>query len=153
MLDRFKNAFALLSAYLAHSGLPPVTFNQCEVNYINHVSNPIRLNAWREPFKYFNVFNPFPVADGEVIEDNSFQIRYLLTDGKSPVARLYVIGQPMIAYDQQPIFGLTLSVKGPPHTAELTGVTDFFKLGHDTIVRKFDTLATEFGAAEWGRST
>jgi hypothetical protein len=71
---------------------------------------------------------------------------------EEPVGRLHIAAEPAFRRsDSSPIVVLTLTARGRPLGVGLDGVLAFLDLGHEWIVRAFDSVTTSKMHRIWGR--
>jgi uncharacterized protein (TIGR04255 family) len=150
--------FAAFIEFLRVENLGEPEFDQCEVTYVNHIE---RDGLWSSHGDLHQVFrgwsSAYPSVRGQSPETIAVRVRHEIHDDKDSFAgRLYVdIDSGLLPADRaensepRPVFVLQLVARGHPFGAGLDGALGFLDLGHDTIVRAFDTITTDAAHSEW----
>ena len=140
-------------AFLMEQGLDPFSITQCEATYVN----PINL----EDVPGNSLQGLLSVVDGQMTtpflpeaEDMSFRARFRIPGptGK-PVGRLYMHADPtlkIVGTEQVPVILLQLVARGIPWESGIEGALDFLDLGHDWIIRGFESITTRAMHSKWG---
>ncbi|CZT36111.1 TIGR04255 family protein [Rhizobium sp. 9140] len=149
ILDKFSEEATELSRYFSSIGSRPITFNQAEITYTNHiVLNNSDIGSTH--VDYLNVLNLERVVDPD---DIVFIMRRVLSNGENPFARLIVEAKTAVHNQTfQRMVVLSLTVRGNPPDGSLEDVLWFLKLGHEVIVEEFTAITTDYAHEVWGRT-
>ncbi len=151
----FKDELDVFRKFLATERLGEFKPNQCEVTYVNHV---VSGKSWERHGELGNVLTIFApkYSDGFLgePEDARMTVDYVIPspDG-GPFGRLHVSAQPAYrAVDDRAIFIVTLTARGCPGSADLTGVLRALDLEREWVVRGFASITGSKMHTEWGRT-
>ncbi len=146
MISKFKNELSNLQNYMLGISSQPLSINQCEVSYVNHII--ISDASERSPHKWLHFYN----LKGEVPEDINFSFREVIhnDDGK-PRGRLIVEAITGMNVKNQKIIRLTLTVRGAPKENTIDAALELLSDGRNIIVTKFAELTTDYAHKKWGR--
>lgn len=151
---QFEKSYAAFQQFVTAESLGEITFNQCEVTYINHI---LPCAVWQNHSQIGEVFalwNPgYSEMPLPLQEAASVTTRTVLTDelGRQ-FARLHLSIQSVYRLpDEVPMFLLSLTVRGAPLGEGLSGALAFFDSGRDWIVRTFATVTTPKMHKVWER--
>jgi len=148
----FLQHYRKLSDWVEERGAP-ITPNQCEVTYINHIY-PIP-NVWSkhaEAHKVFRGIQPIELPEGIQAEQAVWQAQYLLGAENETMGRLHVKVQPAFSLKGDvPIFVMELTARGAPPTPSLDGVMEFLDQGRHAVVTMFGRTTTPEAHEEWGK--
>lgn len=158
--EEFFENFKKFCAFLDEENLGIIEPNQCEVTYVNLIDIPLDVSqtAWMA-----HVFSNWSMAEnidlsahGQVstAEDATFKLRYTICDpsGDAPKGRLWVNVQPVIRSDDTEAIRFDLTARGSPMGIGMQGISDFFYLAREAIVRNFTALTTIELHEYWGRT-
>jgi uncharacterized protein (TIGR04255 family) len=153
---RYDHVQRLFSEFfpIFQEALSPEELNieQCEITYVNEVeAKPDSGHGHMELSRVLKLFNaPIELRDLPSPEDTQYQSRYVLRRGEDPYGRFYVSAVPGFSSPaNEPIYVVTLLVRGTLPNPGLDGALEFFKDGHDRIVRTFKEITTEDMHAKW----
>jgi len=153
--ETFKSELNIFHDFLAAEHLGDFKPNQCEVTYVNHV---VSGKSWERHGELGNVLTVFApkYSDGFLgePEDARMTVDYVIPspDG-GPFGRLHVSAQPAYrAADDRAIFILTLTARGCPSSADVTGVLHALNLEREWVVRGFASITGPEMHKEWGRT-
>jgi uncharacterized protein (TIGR04255 family) len=143
----FQAETSQLESFFVDMGAGPLTINQCEISYINHIYPPTggRIN----PYDWLSIFN-FGTLE---IDDFSVTFRRRITnsDGK-PIGRLICEGITNARpEDGQEFIQLSLTVRGVPNAPNLESALEFLVRGREIIVSQFADITTESAHRLWER--
>jgi hypothetical protein len=153
--ERFAEEVADFISFLREEKIAPITINQCEVTYVNHITPSSVWQRHGELAAVLRHWTDLP-AGGFLpqAEDVALRFRYIIPDdtGK-PIGRLHVAFQPAWrTTDYSPIFTMNLTARGKPLSADIESAFAFFDLGRQWIVKGFADLTTQIMQDEiWGR--
>lgn len=148
MFERFRGELKQLQGYLTALSQQPLTINQCEISYINHIAaeagEALRVSDWLR-FMTFGARDPddFSVAFREIINDEE----------KKPQGRLTCEASTAAKADGQQIIAVNLTVRGAPKGPDIDSALQFIAKGRELIVNRFAKLTTEEAHKKWGRVT
>jgi uncharacterized protein (TIGR04255 family) len=152
MIETFESGFQKFIDVIDRQRLGPVVPNQCEVSYFNQIPIQDGETIWSQ----FAV--TFPDAAGNTTvdglgapEDARFALRYIVpaADG-SALGRVIVVAEPARRADGVTIIQFTLTARGKPGTADMSGVLDFLKNGRVLLNRAFKMLTSPKMQERWG---
>lgn len=126
---------------------------QCEITYVNEIeAKPDSGHGHMELSRVLKLFSgPIDLPDLPAPEDTQYQSRYVLRRGDDPFGRFYVSAVPGLnTSTNEPIYVVTLLVRGTPPSPDADGARAFFEDGHDRIVRTFKEITTDDMHSEWG---
>ncbi len=154
MIDTFETGFRKFIAVIEREKLGPVVPNQCEVSYFNQILIPDGETIWSQ----FALTFPDRAGNATVDglgrpEDARFALRYTVpaADG-SALGRIIIAAEPaQRAADGAMIIQFTLTARGRPATADMTGVLEFLKNGRVLLNRAFKKLTSEEVQKRWGK--
>ena len=123
------------------------------MSYFNQIPIPEGRTIWSQ----FALTFPERAGDATVEglgapEDSRFALRYIVpaADG-SPVGRVAVAAEPALRADGATIIQFTLTARGRPTTADMSGVLDFLKNGRVLLNRAFKKLTSAEMQKSWGK--
>lgn len=147
----FESDFRSFEQHVQAARLGVVKPTQCEVTYINHISidDP-------EPWTLGDVVTLVnPGSPGDFlppVESIRLAAQYVITHDQDSVGRLHVTAEPATRRtDNRPIVVLTITARGRPLGEGIEGVVSFLDLGHDWVVRAFESVTTERMHMMWGK--
>jgi uncharacterized protein (TIGR04255 family) len=129
-----------------------LTIEQCEITYVNEIeAKPDSGHGHMELSRVLKLFSgPIELPDLPAPEDTQYQSRYVLRRGDDPFGRFYISAIPGFNNaSNEPIYVVTLLVRGTPPSPGAEGALAFFKDGHDRIVRTFKEITTEDMHSQW----
>jgi uncharacterized protein (TIGR04255 family) len=151
---QFEESHSAFERFVANENLGTITFNQCEVTYINHI---LPCQCWDshsqigEVFAFWNPGHseaPMPLQEAASVTTRTV----LLNERGDGFARLHLAIQSVYRIpDEVPMFLLSLTVRGAPLGEGLPGVLAFFDQGREWIVRSFATITTAAMHKVWER--
>lgn len=151
----FADDLAFLASFVQENGLGAIKPLQCEVTYVNDL-RPVQgiwsdhgdlsaiMRIWRDDLA--REWLPRP-------EEAQFTLNYVIASGGDPIGRLRIVVQPAFAVaDDLPIYRLNLTARGAPLSGgDVDGVLEFLDLGHEWIVRAFDSVTSDAMHKAWER--
>lgn len=155
---KFFDELEDLRHFFADESLGEIGPNQCEISYVNHISlrGGDRDLRPEEIFSCWRGIDYTSLTEFETLprfEAGRFALRFVVTDNDgNPVGRLYASAEPAQGPNQEPLINLTLTVKGAPIDASMTGVQQFLDTGRSAIVKAFTALTTPAMHELWGRT-
>jgi uncharacterized protein (TIGR04255 family) len=153
MIGTFERGLATFVEVITAEGLGDFLPNQCEVTYVNQIPVTEGTDALADAIE--RVF-PNQLANARLDElgkpeDFRFLIRYVIRHEGSPFGRLLVSAEPARRADGVAIVQLTLTARGKPFTADISGAIDFLECGRLHVVRSFAKLTSSTMHKVWGR--
>ena len=152
--SQFQNRFRSFIGFAERLGLGTVVPARCEVSYVNHIPAGQGWERFGELHKILSGYadkHTFLPEPEEVRYGAKFVMRDL-TSGAF-MGRLTVSAQPGVRrVDKKPLIALTLTSRGRPIGAGISGVLNFLDLGHEWIVQGFADLTTDEMHRIWGRN-
>lgn len=151
----FEHELAEFREFLTAEGLAPLSADQCEVTYVNHVFPE---EAW---FDHSELGKVIPSVAPRLTEgflpppeEARYAARYVIrSKNDTPLARLHVSAEPgYLLANKTPLFLLKLTVRGAPQSPDTPGILETLDLGHEWIVRGFATLTSSEMHHAWGRT-
>ncbi len=144
----FERDFSEFQSFLAEEKLGPITVNQCEVTYVNHI---VSGEGWGSQGDIHRIFTFWKQGMSSVPgspEDVALQMRFPIRgDRNEPIGRLHVDVQPAFrTTDDQPMYVMNLTARG-----QYGSGMDFFDIGRRWIVETFDRLTTPEMHRIWGK--
>jgi len=151
---QFEESHSAFQQFVATENLGEITFNQCEVTYINHI---LPCGAWENHSQIGEVFAfwnpgysemPLPLQEAASVTTRTV----LINDRGGNFGRLHLSIQSVYRLPNEvPMFLLSLTVRGAPDGEGLPGVLAFFDRGREWIVRTFATVTTAKMHQVWER--
>ena len=153
MIETFKSGFRKFIAIVDREKLGPVVPNQCEVDYFNQIPIPDGETIWSQ------LALTFPDRAGNATieglgapEDARFALRYVVPAADaSALGRVTIAAEPARRADGVTIIQFTLTARGKPATADISGVLDFLKNGRVLLNRAFKKLTSPEMQKRWGK--
>ena len=146
ILPAFQNDFREFKDFVEAEGLGPLTIDQTEVTYINHIfpadpgAKGVRLSDftkyWLPTDQEFGSIERFDVNFSKLLEE----------DGK-PFGRLHVKMTRGRVSDRD-MMVMNLTARGQKER-----IKDFLEIGHREIVTGFDVLTTKRMHVAWGKES
>lgn len=149
----FEGEVRCLEEYLLQERIGELRPNQCEVTYINHILAGEGWNEHRDAARVFPMLVPQALPSSwSYPEEIRFNTSYRMIEGGEPRGRLHVsITSGFLLPMRKPMFAMTLTARGAPLGNGIPGALAFLDLGHEWIVRGFDSLTGEAMHQAWGR--
>lgn len=150
---RFEQAIGTVTKFVEDQALSlaavPV---QCEVVYSNEIPAMGALGHG-DPDPVLRLWKPVDDVYPGPAEDVRFMTRHRLPkDERVAGGRLIVEVQPVMRLtDSEPVYLLSLTVRGAPVGATTADILSFVDFGHEVIVRAFASITTPGMHEEWGR--
>lgn len=154
--EPFAEDVGFLASFVEDAGIGSLKPVQCEITYINEIRPAERvwiehgdlsaiMRVWRDDLA--RTWLPKP-------EEAQFAVAYRLTHEGRPVGRLRISAQPAFTKaEDRPIYLLNLTARGEPLTGDLDGVLDFIDLGHEWIVRAFESVTSDVMHDLWEKES
>ncbi|MGA3029623.1 MAG: TIGR04255 family protein [Candidatus Limnocylindrales bacterium] len=149
--EPFSVDFGKLAEFLRRNDLGEILPTQCELTYINHI--PVMPGQAEQLADILSIVaTPKPGGFLPIAESIRVASQYVVRLQEEPVGRLHIAAEPAFRRsDSSPIVVLTLTARGRPLGVGLDGVLAFLDLGHEWIVRAFDSVTTSKMHRIWGR--
>jgi uncharacterized protein (TIGR04255 family) len=147
----FLGTWDKLATFLAAGNYDGPVANQCELTYVNHI---VPGKVWSRRGQVDKVLRVAGKASRFLPEpeDAQFTFRYRIPYEGRDVGRLYVQAAPGAKNDGSPVIQLNMIARGLPLAEGRDGLTAFFRLAHEWIVRGFAAVTTERAQKElWRR--
>lgn len=151
---QFEQSYNAFERFVASEHLGEITFNQCELTYINHI---LPSAVWEshsqigEVFAFWNptyTETPLPLQEAATVTTRTV----LKNESGATFGRLHLSIQSVYRLpDEVPMFLLSLAVRGAPAADGLPGVLEFFDRAREWIVRTFATVTTSKMHEVWER--
>jgi uncharacterized protein (TIGR04255 family) len=158
--DRFLEELQSVSEFLAEENIGQIEPNQCEVTYVNLISFEDGTDLHTQPDLAIHPLGHIRDPETEKgawlpeLEDAQYSARYILRqEGGEPAGRLVVSLAPLFAEENKKVLRLQLTARGAPLEPNIKGVSAFFDIGREAIVRGFTALTTPQMHKHWGRNT
>lgn len=145
-----------LKEFASDSGLGDLSFDQCEVTYVNHI---YPCEVWEEHKDLARVFrgwsSDYTLRDAEAI---SVKARHRIDDEAGAfLGRLHIdldsaYTRAREKKEYTPIFALKLIARGKPTADGIDGVVGFLDIGHEAIVNGFTSITTPEMHRVWRRT-
>lgn len=155
---KFFREFRIFEKFLEEESIGKIEPNQCEVAYVNHIEYPDNTDVRKVAERVFRVISPIRLnikdlgASLPEFEDMRFSSRYIIrNDEKTPIGRLAAFVKPGTIEGDRPIISFELTARGVPQSADLDGVSKFFDIGREAIVRGFTAMTTPKMHEVWKR--
>lgn len=155
--ETIREAFVLelesFARFVEKENLGSLQFNQGEITYVNHIIPGDAGTDHKDPHRIVRYWNPLTQGFLPPPEDISFNVRQVIRTRDQRVAgRLHTSLQAgWRSDDKAPIYILELTARGAPQSPDVIGVTDFFDLGREWIVKGFTEITTDEMHALWRR--
>ena len=156
---KFFREVSIFQDFLEDEQIGSIEPNQCEVTYVNHIelSGVRNVNTLTE--KIFRQWSRARLNSSDLgarlpeLEDVRFSTRYIIRDNEdNPIGRLMAVVHPIVIDGDRAAVSFELTARGAPITSDLKGVSDFFDIGRDVIVRGFTALTTPRMHEVWKRT-
>jgi len=146
----FERDLKTFTEFLASEDLGPMTINQCEVTYVDHIVAGEGWQTWSDAPRVFSFLGEF----SQPIEDGMFTLRFPIIHREKPVGRLTVEVQPALREsDERLMYVVNLTARGMMGMPGMTGEgREFLDLGRAAIVQQFAALTTPAMHSIWGRT-
>lgn len=152
LLPEFKAFFSEFEEFALGAGNSHVAPNQWEITYVNHI---LKGDLWNEPNEWVNIFPWFLIPATSVMGQSldGFQGEWQLIIGDE-LGRLHIsLTHARIGAESGPE-GLVLqfTARGPLNAEKgINTLDDGFNLGHESIVRSFADMTSEWAHKYWKR--
>jgi uncharacterized protein (TIGR04255 family) len=153
MIGTFETGFRKFIDVIDRERLGPVVPNQCEVSYFNQIPIPEGGTIWSQLALTFPHCTGNAIIDGlNAPEDARFALRYIVpaADG-SALGRVTIAAEPARRVDGITIIQFTLTARGKPASADMSGVLDFLMNGRVLLNRAFKKLTSAEMQKRWGK--
>ena len=147
----FVSAFGKFQGFIRDAGLGPLSINQWEVSYVNHIP---RGDLWESPSDWNRVlptlFPRGPSSEYVSFESCSGEWHHVIQPKRGRLHVAVQHGKPRVGNDE--VLILQLTARGPVDT-EKSGwdLEAGLRLGHEVIVRTFFQLMSLEAQDYWGR--
>lgn len=150
----FAQSFETFRKFIERENLGPLSLNQWEVTYVNHIapSETPRRHEWIS--RVFSIVETKYSDDflGD-FEEAKLNVSYVISDGEQPLGRLRISIEPAYrADDKQPIVVMKNIARGPLTSSDHDAMMKCLDVGHEWIVRGFASITTREMHRIWGRS-
>jgi len=154
LISSFRSELEQFGHFLKQEQLGDLSFNQCEVTYVNHIfANGVWsghgdlnkvLTLWAG--KHSDSFLP-------EAEDVRLATRYIIPGSENnPVGRLHVVATPAFRIsDKRALIVLNLTARCRPDGEALEGVFNSLNKAHEWVIRGFTSITTEQMHQVWRR--
>lgn len=157
--EKFFREIRFFERFLKEESIGEIKPNQCEVTYVNHIECLGNIDIRKMVEKVFRTISTVKKnvkdlgASLPEFEDIQFTSRYIIRDSeKAPVGRLTAVVKSGTIEGDHPIISFELTARGAPLSADLDGVSKFFDIGRESIVRGFTAMTTPKMHQVWNRS-
>lgn len=143
MIERFSNELNQLQEYMTSLSQQKFSINQCEVSYINYITDKSLIAGKWLNFLDFGDKEPedFAVSFREHIKDSEGNLQ----------GRLICDIKVGYRQDRTKIYVMNLTTRGTPKETDIDSALDFIRLGREIIVTRFAELTTKAAHKKWGR--
>jgi uncharacterized protein (TIGR04255 family) len=154
--DAFASDWNVVSDFLRVHSLGELLPAQCEISYVNHIDARAATGGYRDPSEIFSFISPAlgGVSQGQfeaLTHSTSFRAAGESSSSQPLLGRLYAeLVSAVSGKKGEPVYSLTLLLRGAPVGRDLDGVLDFFDFGHECIVKSFVELTTPEMHKDWG---
>lgn len=130
-----------------------VLATQCEVSYMNEIPAVGGGGGHGDPDPVLQLWKPVTDVLPGPAEDVRFATRHRLPEDKRTrggrlLIELLPVNRPVT---MEPLYLLSLTVRGEPATSDVAGVRAFLELGHEVIVKTFASITTTTMHEQWGK--
>lgn len=146
----FEANWQMFCAFLREEGLGEPFVVQCELTYVNHFEIEREWQSMREMPQILTVWSG-KFSEGFLPEPEAVQagVSFLMPDHQG---RLRINLQPAIRLtDRKRILQLNLVARGAPQSQDPGGISRWFDLGHEWIVRGFTDITSPEMHKLWKR--
>lgn len=152
-MPEFEGALRNFAGFIQEYDLGFVEPNQCEIGYINQIPVDSDQSPYRAMSELFGSLLPYPdVEELGQPDDSNLLIRYIIKDDDGrPIGRLIVSAEPARLLTGQMIIQLSLTARGAPDPADISGAVAFLHAGRRHIVRTFTAVTSPLLQTSWGR--
>jgi len=151
---RFNNDLTIFGQFLQSEQLPPISPNQCELTYVNHIRGDGVWERHGEAARVFRFLQDQEVGPELEPEDIRFNIRHqLLDDDGTPTGRLHLnVDSAFHTKSKEPMFVFKIVARGEPESDDPSGsgAIAFLDHAHEHIVRAFAAATTDRMHEQWG---
>lgn len=145
---RFLDELEIFNTFLAESGLEPVSFNQVEFTYVNHIDAEGR--SIQDVFK--DVVDESRFSPSLTLEAFSVNLKHLIKDEGESIGRLYTsIEKANRISDGKSLFILKFVARTHPLEPTISGVCASMDIMRREINNCFSTITTPKMHDEWRR--
>ncbi|HEX8843076.1 MAG TPA: TIGR04255 family protein [Pyrinomonadaceae bacterium] len=150
----FRNELDLFGRFLEEEQLGDLSFNQCEVTYVNHI---LAGDVWSGHGDLNKVLTLWAGKHSDSFlpeaEDVRLATRYIIPGSENnPLGRLHVIATPAFRIsDKRALIVLNLTARCRPDGEGLEGVFSSLDKAHEWVVRGFTSITTEQMHQVWRR--
>jgi len=151
---RFIDNFNRFDEFVNDFALGVIEPDQCEVTYVNHIYVDEHLDSLGQLERILQPWSGNRSDDFlSAPEEAAAQAKFRISDVKgNPIGRLHIKAEPrLIIGSGRQLIQLTLTARGAPHSASLSGVLAFFDLGREYVVRGFTSITTLDMHKAWER--
>lgn len=154
LISTFKGELEVFSQYLSEERLGELTFNQCEVTYVNHI---LPGEGWEKHGQVDKVLKFWRKNDDQDFiqepEDIRLAVRYIIPGSNhEPVGRLHLSVTPLFRRpDGRPVMALTLTARCRPEVGTIEGAVEALNKAHEWVVRSFASVTTSVMHKIWER--
>lgn len=152
LLPEFKKQFEKFEKFALDSGNPPLSLNQWEVTYVNHIPiGELWSSAGDWPQILTGLYWPPARPDKQKIDTLKGAWSYILGDN---LGRLHITLEHvrLLGQDGQDILSIQLTARGPLESGKIETFEDGFNLGHESIVLSFADITSELAHTHWKRT-
>jgi uncharacterized protein (TIGR04255 family) len=145
MVECFRSELAALDRYVAELMPQSLSINQCEISYINHITDERGKPNPRDWLKFASFEDVEP-------EDFTATFREIVRDPRGqPIGRFTCECSSNVGAAGRPIIALALTIRGNPAAPTADSALEFIKQGREIIVRRFAELTTTAAHKIWER--
>lgn len=154
--EKFAHEIAVAASFFRESGFGEMSFNQCEVSYINVIDMPdgqdpnARLDEVLTIIssEHSDTFLP-------PLERGILNFSYVLPgeSGNEPLGRLHINVQPVVhRKNNRPAVRLHLTARGNPNDSSLDAALAWLDKGREAAVKGFASITTQNMHRLWERT-
>ncbi len=154
VLECFKENLGKFEKFLLEEKIGQIVPNQCEVTYINQIPKGEGWDCYNDIGDVITLIAPKNKGDFlPEVEHVRLGSSFIIPDNDgNPIGRLHISFDPGIRRsDGRPILRLDLTARGRPLSEYIQGAFDFFDIGHEWIVRGFDSVTSAKMHEIWER--
>lgn len=146
--NRFLDELQIFGAFLAENHLEPITFNQVEFTYVNHIDAASR--SIQQVFT--DVIDESRFSPSLVLESFSIKLKHLIQKNDENIGRLYTsIEKGNRISDGGSIYILNFMARTHPIEPSVAGVVGSMDIMRQEINSCFSTITTKAMHEEWKR--